>query len=78
MQVVCGAGATACRITFDPEECGGRPCIRHYRIRVKDVLDMLVASVPESEILRDFPFWMPTTSGPAWNTPLSKSTMLCW
>ena len=29
------------RITFDPEQCGGRPCIRHYRIRVKDVLDML-------------------------------------
>jgi uncharacterized protein (DUF433 family) len=44
------------RITFDPEQCGGRPCVRHYRIRVKDVLDMLAAGVPESEILQDFPF----------------------
>jgi len=31
------------RITFNPEQCGGRPCIRHYRLRVKDVLDMLAA-----------------------------------
>ncbi len=29
------------RITFDPEQCGGRPCVRRYRLRVKDVLDML-------------------------------------
>ncbi len=29
------------RITFDPEQCGGRPCIRGMRIRVKDVLEML-------------------------------------
>jgi uncharacterized protein (DUF433 family) len=29
------------RITFDPEQCSGRPCIRGMRIRVKDVLDML-------------------------------------
>jgi uncharacterized protein (DUF433 family) len=43
------------RITFDPEQCGGRPCIRHYRIRVKDVMDMLAAGVPEPEILEDFP-----------------------
>ena len=44
------------RITFDPEQCGGRPCVRHYRIRVKDVLDMLAAGVPESEILKDYAF----------------------
>ncbi len=44
------------RITFDPEQCGGRPCIRHYRIRVKDVLDLLAAGVPETEILEDYPF----------------------
>ena len=29
------------RITFNPEQCGGRPCIRGMRIRVKDVLDLL-------------------------------------
>ena len=44
------------RITFDPEQCGGRPCIRHYRIRVKDVLDMLAAGVSEREILADYSF----------------------
>ena len=47
------------RITFDPEQCGGRPCIRHYRIRVKDVLDMLAGGVSEPEILEDFPFLEP-------------------
>ncbi len=44
------------RITFDPEQCGGRPCIRHYRIRVKDVLDMLAGGATEKEILTDYPF----------------------
>lgn len=44
------------RITFDPEQCGGRPCVRHYRIRVKDVLDMLAAGVSEAEILKDYSF----------------------
>ena len=44
------------RITFDPEQCGGRPCVRHYRIRVKDVLDLLAAGVPEAEILKDYTF----------------------
>jgi uncharacterized protein (DUF433 family) len=43
------------RITFNPNQCGGRPCIRGMRIRVKDVLDMLAAKVPEDEILADFP-----------------------
>jgi uncharacterized protein (DUF433 family) len=44
------------RITFDPDQCGGRPCIRGMRIRVKDVLDLLAAGVPESEILEDYPY----------------------
>lgn len=44
------------RITFDPEQCGGRPCVRHYRLRVKDVLDMLADGTTEQEILEDFPF----------------------
>lgn len=44
------------RITFDPEQCGGRPCIRGMRIRVKDVLELLAADVPEAEILEDFPY----------------------
>ena len=42
------------RITFDPAQCGGRPCIRGMRIRVKDVLDLLAAGVTEAEILTDY------------------------
>jgi uncharacterized protein (DUF433 family) len=44
------------RITFNPSQCGGRPCILGMRIRVKDVLDLLAAGVGEPEILRDFPY----------------------
>ena len=44
------------RITFNPEQCGGRPCIRHYRLRVKDVLDLLAEGVSEQEILQDYAF----------------------
>jgi uncharacterized protein (DUF433 family) len=29
------------RITFNPDQCGGRPCIRGMRIRVKDVIEIL-------------------------------------
>jgi uncharacterized protein (DUF433 family) len=43
------------RITVNPNQCGGRPCIRGMRIRVKDVLDLLAAGVGEAEILADFP-----------------------
>jgi len=43
------------RITFNPEQCGGRPCIRGMRIRVKDVLDLLAAGVSEADILADYP-----------------------
>lgn len=44
------------RITFDPEQCGGRPCIRGYRLRVKDVLDMLASGASVEEILADYDF----------------------
>jgi uncharacterized protein (DUF433 family) len=43
------------RITFRPEQCGGRPCIRGMRIRVKDVLDLLAAGLSEKEILEGLP-----------------------
>ncbi len=43
------------RITFNPNQCGGRPCIRGMRIRVRDVLDLVAAGVPEAEILADYP-----------------------
>ena len=44
------------RITFNPNQCGGRPCIRGMRIRVSDVLDMLAAGASEQEILEDYPY----------------------
>ena len=43
------------RITVDPYQCGGRPCLRGLRIRVKDVLDLLAAGASREEILEDFP-----------------------
>lgn len=43
------------RITFNPQQCGGRPCIRGMRIRVTDVLELLASGVSESQILVDFP-----------------------
>ncbi len=43
------------RITFDPERCGGRPCVRDLRVRVRDVLDLLAAGAGREEILRDMP-----------------------
>jgi uncharacterized protein (DUF433 family) len=43
------------RITVNPLRCGGRPCIRDMRIRVKDVLDMLADGATSEEILADFP-----------------------
>lgn len=44
------------RITIDPQQCGGRPCIRGQRIRVKDVLEMLAAGLSHDEILADYPY----------------------
>jgi len=43
------------RITVNPDQCGGRPCIRSLRIRVKDVLDLLAAGATREEILADYP-----------------------
>jgi uncharacterized protein (DUF433 family) len=44
------------RITTKPEQCGGRPCIRGLRVRVKDVLDLLAAGASRDEILADYPY----------------------
>ncbi len=44
------------RITIDPEQCGGNPCIRGMRIRVKDVLEMLGSGMSEADILAEFPY----------------------
>ncbi|NJM28245.1 MAG: DUF433 domain-containing protein [Pseudanabaena sp. RU_4_16] len=43
------------RITVNPKQCGGRPCIRGMRIRVSDVLDLFVAGLSAEEILEELP-----------------------
>ncbi len=43
------------RITINPEQCGGRPCIRGMRIRVSDVLDLLAAGLSTEQILEEMP-----------------------
>lgn len=43
------------RITINPEQCGGRPCIRGMRIRVIDVLDLFSAGLTAEQILEEMP-----------------------
>ena len=43
------------RITVNPNQCGGRPCIRGMRIRVTDVLDLLAADLTIEQILAEHP-----------------------
>jgi len=43
------------RITVNPEQCGGRPCIRGMRIRVTDVLDLYAAGLNAEQILEEMP-----------------------
>ncbi|NDD46002.1 MAG: DUF433 domain-containing protein [Synechococcaceae bacterium WB9_4xB_025] len=43
------------RITYNPQQCGGKPCIRGMRIRVADILELYAAGVSNEQILQDFP-----------------------
>ena len=43
------------RITCNPAQCGGKPCIRGMRIRVSDVLDLYAAGLSPVEILAELP-----------------------
>ena len=56
------------RITVNPKQCGGRPCIRGMRIRVTDVLDLLAADLTIDK------FW---TSIPTLNPRNSRLFTLC-
>ena len=47
--------APANRITVNPKQCGGRPCIRGLRIRVSDVLDLLAVGLTAEKILEELP-----------------------
>lgn len=43
------------RITVNPKQCGGRPCIRGMRIRVTDVLELYAAGLTAEQILEEMP-----------------------
>jgi uncharacterized protein (DUF433 family) len=47
------------RITVDPDQMGGVPCIRGLRIPVATVLRMLAAGMSERDILADYPDLQP-------------------
>src|SRR5690242_15333605 len=51
-----GERALLDRITIDPGVCGGRPCVRGFRIRVSDILDLIAAGASFDEILADYAF----------------------
>jgi uncharacterized protein (DUF433 family) len=41
------------RITFNADQCGGKPCIRGMRIRVSDVLELLATGISIEEIISE-------------------------
>jgi uncharacterized protein (DUF433 family) len=43
------------RITVNPRQCGGRPCIRGMPIRVIDILELLAAGLSFEQILEELP-----------------------
>ncbi len=43
------------RITINPDQCGGRPCIRGLRIRIIDILDLMAAGLSSDEIIEELP-----------------------
>ena len=43
------------RITVDPAQMGGVPCVRHLRIPAATVLRLLAGGLSEVEILSEYP-----------------------
>lgn len=43
------------RITFDPEKCSGKACIRGLRIPVSSILSYLSSGMTTEEILEEWP-----------------------
>lgn len=44
------------RITFNPKQCGGKPCIRGMRVRVQDVLELLADGLTPQEVVKQLPY----------------------
>jgi uncharacterized protein (DUF433 family) len=47
------------RITINPDQCGGRPCIRDMHIRVIDIVDLYAAGLTAAQILEEMPDLVP-------------------
>ena len=47
------------RITLNPRQCSGRPCIRGMRVRVTDILDLYAAGLTAAQILTELPDLQP-------------------
>jgi uncharacterized protein (DUF433 family) len=43
------------RITFNSNQCGGKPCVRGMRIRVSDVLSLLANGLSTNQIIEELP-----------------------
>ena len=43
------------RITTNPQQCAGQPCIRGMLIRVADILELDAAGLSSDQILADYP-----------------------
>lgn len=43
------------RITVDPAQMGGAPCVRHLRIPVAVILRLLAGGLSERQILTEYP-----------------------
>ncbi len=43
------------RITVDPAQMGGVPCIRRLRIPVATVVGLVAEGISDEQILRDYP-----------------------
>ena len=43
------------RITVNPDQCGGRPCVRGMRIRVSEVLDLLASGLSAEQVVQELP-----------------------
>lgn len=47
--------ATLDRITFNPEQCEGKPCIRGLRFPVSTLVGYLASGMTEAEVLGEWP-----------------------
>ncbi|MGH7963740.1 MAG: DUF433 domain-containing protein [Candidatus Binatia bacterium] len=43
------------RITVNPRQCGGRPCVQGMRIRASDVLELLADGMAPEQVLDEHP-----------------------